>query len=60
VPASARRVRRVPSQGGFAFVQKALFFSLALLLDLCQQTNFLLQLPVQGILLADDRRPLSM
>jgi hypothetical protein len=50
----------MPSQGGFVIVQKALFFSLPLLLDLFQQTNLMFQLPVQGILLADDRRPLSM
>ncbi len=50
----------MPPQGGFVLIQKALFFSLALLLHLLEQANLALQLPVQGILLADDGRPLRV
>jgi hypothetical protein len=41
-------------------IQKALFFSFPLLLDLIQQANLALKVPVQGILLADDSRPLRV
>jgi hypothetical protein len=41
-------------------IQKALFPFLPLLLHLIQQANLALQLPVQGVLLADDGRPLGV